>query len=44
VVDALEAIQRLVVLYPEIASVDLNPALVTTARAVAVDIKLYVQR
>jgi len=42
--NALESVQKLLVLYPQIISMDINPVLMTTERAVAVDIKLYVQK
>jgi acetate---CoA ligase (ADP-forming) len=42
VLKTIEAIQKLVVLYPEIASVDINPLLLTKDRAVAVDVKIFV--
>jgi len=44
VIDALMAVQKLVALYPKIASLDINPLLVTQDRAVAVDIKIYLKQ
>lgn len=43
-IDAIESVQRLVLLYPQIASMDINPILLNTERAVAVDIKIFVQK
>lgn len=40
--DAIEAIQKLVVYYPEISSIDLNPVLLNEKRAVCVDLKFFV--
>ena len=42
IVDTLEKIQRLLLLYPMIKSLDINPLLVTKDRAVSVDIKIFV--
>lgn len=42
VIDALESVQKLVILYPEIESLDINPIMVNKKRAVAVDIKLFI--
>lgn len=42
VLKTIEAIQKLVILYPDIASVDINPLLLTKNRAVAVDVKIFV--
>ncbi|MFS8130340.1 MAG: acetate--CoA ligase family protein [Candidatus Dojkabacteria bacterium] len=41
-VDAVEAIQKLVIYYPEISSIDLNPVLLNEKRAVCVDLKFFV--
>ncbi len=38
----IESVQRMVLLYPEIVSLDINPLLVTKDKAVAVDIKVFV--
>ncbi|MEO6729044.1 MAG: acetate--CoA ligase family protein [Candidatus Dojkabacteria bacterium] len=40
--NAIEAIQKLVVYYPEISSIDLNPVLLNEKRAVCVDLKFFV--
>jgi acetyltransferase len=42
IVDTLEKIQRLLLLYPMITSIDINPLLITKERAVSVDIKIFV--
>lgn len=39
----LESIQKLVLRYPQIAEIDINPAIITTDRCVAVDIKFLTQ-
>ena len=44
VLDALENVQKLVLLYPEIESLDINPIMVNKKRAVAVDIKLFLAK
>lgn len=41
VIAAIQAVQKLVLLYPQIESLDINPILVTKDRAVAVDIKIF---
>ncbi|MBN1332056.1 acetate--CoA ligase family protein [Candidatus Dojkabacteria bacterium] len=43
VLDALEAVQKLVLLYPEIESLDINPIMINKKRAVAVDIKIFLK-
>lgn len=40
-VNAICAVQKLVLLYPEIKSLDLNPILISKDRAVAVDVKIF---
>ena len=40
--DMLENIQRMLISYPQIVSLDINPVILTVDRAVAVDIKIYV--
>jgi acetate---CoA ligase (ADP-forming) len=42
--NALKALQKLVLMYPEISEIDLNPLLVNSERAVAVDIKIFVKK
>ncbi len=44
VIDAVEAVQKMVILYPEIASLDINPLLITRDKAVAVDLKVFISR
>jgi acetyltransferase len=41
-IDAVMAVQRLVALYPEIKSLDINPLLITKDRVISVDIKIFV--
>lgn len=43
IISAIESVQKLVLLYPQISSMDINPILVNAERAVAVDIKLFIQ-
>ncbi|MBL8014762.1 MAG: acetate--CoA ligase family protein [Candidatus Doudnabacteria bacterium] len=43
IVDTLLKIQKLVQMYPQISSLDINPAMVTSSRCVAVDLKIFVQ-
>jgi len=40
---ALESLQQLVLMYPEISEIDLNPLLVDEDRALAVDVKIFVK-
>jgi len=42
IVETLEKIERLLLLYPQITSLDINPLLVTKDRAVSVDIKIFI--
>jgi acetyltransferase len=42
-VDMIESIQELVLLYPEIESLDINPVLLTKDRAVCVDLKVFIK-
>lgn len=44
VLDALESVQKLVLLYPEIQSLDINPIMVNKKRAVVVDIKIFLAK
>jgi acetyl coenzyme A synthetase (ADP forming)-like protein len=39
----LEKLQKMVFTYPEIVSMDVNPVIVTTKRAIAVDIKIFIK-
>src|SRR5690606_9797235 len=43
-IDVIESVQKMVLLYPEIKSLDINPVLLTTDRAVTVDLKIFVSR
>ncbi len=43
-IDLLSKIQTMLISYPEIISMDINPVMLTEDRAVVVDIKLYVQK
>ncbi|MEP7103156.1 MAG: acetate--CoA ligase family protein [Candidatus Dojkabacteria bacterium] len=42
ILKAIQAIQKLVIYYPEISSIDLNPVLLNEKRAVCVDLKFFV--
>lgn len=44
IIDLIECVQKLVLLYPEIESLDLNPVLVTKERAIAVDFKIFIRK
>jgi len=44
ILTALKSLQKLVLMYPEISEIDLNPLLVNEERALAVDIKIFVKR
>jgi acetyltransferase len=41
--DMLENIQRMLISYPQIVSLDINPVMLTEDKAVAVDVKIYVK-
>lgn len=43
VVEVMNSIQKLVVLYPEISAIDFNPLFITEDRVVAVDVKMFVK-
>lgn len=43
-IDTLDAAQQLVVKYPEIEQLDINPVIVTQDRCLAVDMKVFVKR
>lgn len=43
-VELITKVQRLVLLYPEIESLDINPVLLTQDRAVSVDVKIFVKK
>lgn len=42
--DSIEAVQKMVLMYPEIESLDINPILLTEERAVCVDLKIFISR
>ncbi len=42
-IDTIMAVQKMVLLYPEIESLDLNPILLTDSRAVVVDLKIFIK-
>lgn len=44
VIDTILCIQKLVLLYPEISSIDINPLLVTKDRAISVDLKIFLKK
>jgi len=44
VLDLFKKIQSMLITYPEIISMDINPVIVTEDRAVVVDIKLYIKK
>jgi acyl-CoA synthetase (NDP forming) len=43
-VQLLQKVQRLLVTYPEIVSIDFNPVLITETEVFAVDVKIFVQK
>ncbi len=42
--DVIEAVQKMVLMYPEIESLDINPILLTQTRAVTVDLKIFLKK
>ncbi len=44
VIETIDKVQKMLVTYPEIVSIDMNPVMVTERRAVAVDIKIYIKK
>ena len=40
-IECIDRVQRMLVTYPEIVSIDMNPVIITESRAVVVDIKIY---
>lgn len=44
VIETIDKVQRMLVTYPEIISIDMNPVIVTEDRAVVVDIKIYIKK
>jgi len=43
IIDLIVKIERLLITYPEIISMDMNPVIITETRAIVVDAKLYVR-
>lgn len=43
-INMLEGVQRLVLTYPEIVSLDINPVMITEKDCVAADMKVFVQK
>jgi acetyltransferase len=41
--DMLENIQRMLISYPQIVNLDINPVILTEDRVVAVDVKVYIK-
>jgi hypothetical protein len=44
VLDLFKKIQSMLITYPEIISMDINPVILTDDRAIVVDIKLYIKK
>jgi acetyltransferase len=42
--DMIENIQRMLISYPQIVSLDINPIILTEDRAVAADVKIYTKK
>ena len=42
-IDMIDKVQKMLVTYPEIYSIDMNPIIITETRAVAVDLKIYIK-
>ncbi len=42
IIQMILSVQKLVLLYPQIISIDINPMLLTSSKAVAVDVKLFI--
>ena len=42
-IEMIDKIQRMLVTYPEIYSIDMNPIILTETRVVAVDLKIYIK-
>lgn len=41
-IEMIDKVQRMLITYPEIVSIDINPVIITETRAIAVDIKMYI--
>ncbi len=44
IVEIIDKVQRMLVTYPQIYSLDINPIIVTESRAIVVDIKIYIKK
>lgn len=44
ILEIIDKVQRMLVTYPQIYSLDINPIIVTESRAIAVDIKIYIKK
>lgn len=42
-IDMLEKVQRMLISYPQIVSIDINPVMITKEKAIAVDVKIYLK-
>ncbi len=42
-IEMIDKVQRMLVTYPEIVSIDMNPVIITESRVVAVDLKIYIK-
>lgn len=42
-IEMIDKVQRLLVTYPQIYSIDMNPVILTESRVVAVDLKIYIK-
>ncbi|MDD4728846.1 MAG: acetate--CoA ligase family protein [Dysgonamonadaceae bacterium] len=42
-IEMIDKVQRMLVTYPEIYSIDMNPIILTESRVVAVDLKIYIK-
>jgi acetate---CoA ligase (ADP-forming) len=44
IIETIDKVQRILVTYPQIYSIDINPLIITEDRVVAVDIKIYIKK
>lgn len=42
-IEMIDKVQRMLITYPEIYSIDMNPVILTESRVVAVDLKIYIK-
>lgn len=42
-IEMIDKVQRMLVTYPEIISIDMNPVIITETKAIAVDLKIYIK-